>query len=268
MHRIALGLSYDGQPWRGWQSQPCRNTVQDRLESALKTFTAGPVNTICAGRTDTGVHALEQVVHLDTCAQRSTESWVRGVNALLPSSIAVQWAQAVSMDFHARFSARMRHYVYIVRAARVRSPLLHGRVGWVFRPVDLTAMQQAALILQGEHDFSAFRAAECQAASPVRHLHKLDIQQRGDFFLFQFSANAFLHHMIRNLMGTLLYVGQGRQPVQWVAEVLEQKQRSLAAPTFDAAGLYLAGVDYASEFALPGSTALTQLEHLCGQRFD
>ncbi|MCX5591983.1 tRNA pseudouridine(38-40) synthase TruA [Alcaligenes endophyticus] len=268
MHRIALGLSYDGQPWRGWQSQPCRNTVQDTLEAALTQFTAGPVSTICAGRTDTGVHALEQVVHLDTTAHRSNESWVRGLNALLPASIAVQWAQPVADDFHARFSARMRHYVYVVRGARVRSPLLHGRVGWVFRPLALAPMQEAALILQGEHDFSAFRAAQCQAASPVRHLHRLDIQQRGDFFLFQFSANAFLHHMIRNLMGTLLYVGQGRQPVQWVADVLEQKQRSLAAPTFDAAGLYLAGVNYDPVFNLPVTTTLAHLEHLCGHRFE
>ncbi len=267
MQRVALGLSYDGGPWRGWQSQPCGNTVQNKLELALKQFTAAPVATICAGRTDTGVHALSQVVHLDTPAQRSTESWVRGLNALLPHSIAVQWAQVVPEDFHARFSARMRHYIYVVRCARVRSPLLHARVGWVFRPLELAPMQRAAQALLGEHDFSAFRASECQAASPVRTLHRLDIQQHGDYFVFHFSANAFLHHMIRNLMGSLLYIGQGRQPVDWMGDILAQADRRLAAPTFDAAGLYLASVDYDPVFGLPDFSALELLEHLCGQKF-
>lgn len=267
MQRVALSVSYDGGPWRGWQSQPCGNTVQDKLESALRQFTAGPVATLCAGRTDTGVHALSQVVHLDTPAQRSTESWVRGLNALLPSSIAVQWARLVPDDFHARFSARMRHYIYVVRCARVRSPLLHGRVGWVFRPLALAPMQAAARDLLGEHDFSAFRASECQAASPVRTLHRLDIQQHGDYFIFHFSANAFLHHMIRNLMGSLLYIGQGRQPVSWMSDILRQADRRLSAPTFDAAGLYLACVDYDPQFELPQTSAQEWLEHLCGKSF-
>lgn len=251
MPRTALGLAYDGAPWQGWQTQPSRLTVQDTLESALGRFLAHPAPTICAGRTDTGVHALEQVVHIDTPVQRSAESWVRGLNALLPSSVAVQWALPVSDDFHARFSAVSRTYVYIVRQARVRSPLVHARVGWVFRPLTLEPMQQAAARLIGEHDFSAFRSSQCQAASPVRTLHSLEIVRRGDCFMFVFKANAFLHHMVRNLMGVLLYVGQGRQEAVWVDDLLRQRDRKLSAPTFSPSGLYLAGVAYPDEFGLP-----------------
>lgn len=253
MPRVALGLTYDGQPWQGWQTQPAGQTVQDTLEAALGRFLAQPTATICAGRTDTGVHALEQIVHVDAAAQRAPESWVRGLNALLPSSVAVQWAQVVSGDFHARFSAVSRTYVYIVRQARVRSPLVHGRVGWVFRPLQLEPMQQAAIRLVGEHDFSAFRSSQCQAASPVRTLHTLNIDQQGDYFVFTFKANAFLHHMVRNLMGALLYVGQGRQDPWWVDELLLQRDRCLSAPTFSPAGLYLAGVEYPARFGLPES---------------
>lgn len=267
MPRIALSVCYDGQPWLGWQRQPCGRTVQDTLETALSRFTAAPVTTICAGRTDTGVHALSQIVHLDTLAQRSPQSWVRGVNALLPESIAIQWARVVPADFHARFSARSRHYLYLLRCSAVRSPLLHAKVAWVYRPLNLHDMQLAAQFTLGEHDFSAFRASQCQAASPVRTLTRLDIQQRGEYFLFRFSANAFLHHMIRNLMGALLYIGQGRQPVSWMLELLRQKDRRLSAPTFDAAGLYLAGVDYEPHFDLPPADPLGELEQLCGQRF-
>ena len=265
--RIALGVSYDGSPWLGWQSQPGGRTVQDVLEQALSRFVAHPVSTICAGRTDTGVHALNQTVHLDTCAERSLESWVRGLNALLPPSVAVQWARIVPTDFHARFSAQGRHYVYLVRQSRVRSPLTHGKAAWVFRPLDLGLMQEGATHLLGRHDFSAFRSSECQAASPVRTLTRAHIEQQGDYFLFSFSANAFLHHMIRNLMGTLIYIGQGRQPPSWTAQLLEQADRRLAAPTFDASGLYLAGVDYPPEFGLPAAAPYQQLWELTGLRF-
>src|SRR5690606_38771322 len=199
---------------------------------------------VCAGRTDTGVHALQQVVHVDTSAQRQPESWVRGLNALLPSSVAVQWAQPVDEDFHARFSALSRTYVYIVRHARVRSPMTHGRMGWVYRPLRLEPMQQAAARLVGEHDFSAFRSSQCQAASPVRTLHALEVRQRGECFVFVFRANAFLHHMVRNLMGALLYVGQGKHGPDWVDTLLQRRDRRLSAPTFSPAGLYLAGVEY------------------------
>ncbi|NYT64959.1 tRNA pseudouridine(38-40) synthase TruA [Alcaligenaceae bacterium] len=250
MPRIALGVSYQGANWLGWQTQPGGGTVQDAVDAALCRFLDTPIKTICAGRTDTGVHALGQVIHLDTNASRRDESWVRGLNALLPDSIAIQWAQPVANHFHARFSALSRTYFYLVRSHRVRSPLLHAQVGWVHRELDLNAMQQAAQFLIGQHDFSSFRSSQCQAASPIRSLTALDIHQQGDFFLFRFQANAFLHHMIRNLMGALIYIGQGKHAPAWVSELLAQGDRRLAAPTFSPAGLYLAGVDYPSEFGL------------------
>lgn len=262
--RIALGLSYDGSGFQGWQTQPGGQTIQDALEGALTSFLDHPVQTICAGRTDTGVHALNQVVHLDTQACRKAESWVRGVNALLPETIAVQWAQPVSDDFHARFGARARDYLYILRNDRIRSPLLHARVGWVYRPLDLSLMQQAAKRMTGTHDFSCFRSSMCQAASPVRDLHSITITQHPPFFFFRFRANAFLHHMIRNIMGTLVYVGLKRQPPQWVDQLLDQRDRRLAAPTFAPDGLYLTGVEYSGHFGLPASQIGSDLYHLTG----
>lgn len=263
MPRIALGLSYDGAPWQGWQTQPGGRTVQDRLEAALASFLASPVATICAGRTDTGVHALEQVVHLDTAVERRMESWVRGLNALLPPSIRVQWACAVDDDFHARFSARARGYLYVLRSHRVASPILHGKVGWTHHALDLALMRETATLLLGEHDFSAFRSSECQAASPVRSLERLEIRQEGAFFLFHFRANAFLHHMVRNLMGALVDVGRGGHPPQWVAEVLKQRDRRRAPATFSPAGLYLARVNYPEHYALPSlSESEALLSHL------
>jgi tRNA pseudouridine38-40 synthase len=262
--RIALGLCYDGCCWHGWQTQPSRLTVQDRLEEALARFVAAPVATICAGRTDTGVHALQQVVHLDTEARRRDESWVRGLNAHLPQSIAVQWACPVSSDFHARFDARARTYFYVLRCAPVRSPILGGRVGWIHDRLDLSAMRDAAGCLQGEHDFSAFRAAECQAASPVRTLEALAIQAWGDFLVFEFRANAFLHHMVRNLMGTLVMIGRGRRSPDWAAELLRCKDRRLAAPTFMPDGLYLAHVAYPAAPQLPLLTARAAMQHHLG----
>lgn len=252
MQRMALGLAYDGSAWQGWQTQPDGRTVQDILEASLRQFTATQsVPTICAGRTDTGVHALAQVVHINTEAQRRAESWVRGLNAILPGSVAVQWAQPVVDEFHARFSALSRTYVYVVRNNRVRSPLLDRRVGWVYHALELAPMREAAARLVGEHDFSCFRSSQCQAASPVRTVHGLDILQHGEYFVFIFKANAFLHHMVRNLMGALLYIGQGRQEPAWMDALLEQRDRRLAAPTFAPDGLYLAGVEYPAEFGLP-----------------
>ena len=257
MSRTALGVSYDGACWQGWQTQPHGCTVQDTLELALSRFLAQPTKTICAGRTDTGVHGLGQVVHLDAVAQRRQESWVRGLNALLPASISVQWACAVPDSFHARFSALSRTYVYVVRNARVRSPIVHARVGWVHQALDLQRMQEAAQHVLGQHDFSCFRSSQCQAASPVRTLHELSIERRGEIFVFTLRANAFLHHMVRNLMGALLYIGQGRQPPDWMGELLAQRDRRLAAPTFSPDGLYLAQVEYPAEFGLPSSTLQT-----------
>ena len=253
--RIALGIAYDGAPWRGWQTQPGGQTVQDKLEKALSSFLDEPVSTICAGRTDTGVHALEQVVHLDTDKQRRMESWVRGVNAFLPPSIRVQWAKPVSSEFHARYSAVARTYIYLLRSHRVASPMLHAKVGWTHQALSLEGMQAAAELLLGQHDFSAFRSSECQAASPVRRLERLHIQQSGEFFVFTFIANAFLHHMVRNLMGALVYVGLGKHRPEWVGELLQQCDRRLSPPTFSAAGLYLARAHYPAHFDLPSLSA-------------
>ncbi|AZY49562.1 tRNA pseudouridine(38-40) synthase TruA [Bordetella avium] len=253
MTRIALGLSYDGSSWQGWQTQPHGQTVQDTLEAALGQFsgTGAPLDTLCAGRTDTGVHAAMQVVHVDTHLNRRAESWVRGVNAFLPSSISIHWAKEVGEDFHARFSARSRTYVYLLWRGRVRPALWAHRAGWCFQPLDVTAMRQAAQALLGEHDFSSFRSSQCQARHPVRHLTRLDIAERGSFLVFTLQANAFLHHMVRNIMGALLQIGQGRESVDWMASLLRARDRRLGAPTFSPDGLYLSAIDYPTLFELP-----------------
>lgn len=252
MVRVALGVEYDGAGFAGWQSQPQGNTVQDALEEALAAIAASPVRVICAGRTDTGVHALGQVVHFDTAALRPDTAWVRGVNAHLPPQVAVTWAKVVGDEFHARFSARSRAYRYVLLNRPVRPALLNGRVGWFHAPLDILAMREAAACLIGEHDFSAFRAAECQAKSPVKHLYRADIAAQSDCIVLDFHANAFLHHMIRNLVGSLVYVGKGRHPSAWLREVLLGRERQRAAPTFAAAGLYFAGAEYDPVWQLPG----------------
>lgn len=250
LKRIALGIAYHGLGFNGWQTQADGNTVQDHVEHALAQFANEALGTICAGRTDTGVHALTQVVHIDTYAVRRQESWVRGLNALLPDTIRVRWAQEVSSDFHARFSAKSRTYVYILRNERVLAPSWLGRAGWDFRPLDIPAMQAAAQHLIGQHDFSAFRSSICQAASPIRTLEQLTIQQHGVFIVFTLKANAFLHHMVRNIIGSLVYVGKGRYPAEWMGQVLEAKNRCYAAPTFMSDGLYLVDVDYPESYGL------------------
>jgi tRNA pseudouridine38-40 synthase len=256
--RIALGVQYDGTGWNGWQTQPSKNTVQDCLEGAIFEFTQQPHVTVCAGRTDAGVHAAGQVVHLDTTIDRPEWSWVRGLNALLPATVAVQWAQIVPDDFHARFSARSREYVYRIFLSPIRSPLYDQFAAWVFRPLDISLMQDAARQLLGTHDFSAFRSSECQAVSPVRTLMALDIHQmpctdlhdgQATIVECRFKANAFLHHMVRNLMGALVEVGRGTRPVSWLTQVLASGDRTLSAPTFAAKGLCLAKVEY--DFNLP-----------------
>ncbi len=255
MKRIALGIEYDGTSWHGWQTQLDGATVQDRLEAALRNFAQIPVHTHCAGRTDTGVHALEQVIHFDTELERDSFSWMRGTNAFLPPSIAVRWAHAVPTDseheFHARFSARARTYHYVLYNHPVRSPLWSGRAGWVFRPLNVELMKQAAGYLLGTHDFSAFRSAQCQAKSPIKTMHQLRIERKDALIVVTLKANAFLHHMVRNIVGSLIVAGSGSQPPEWLAEVLKQKNRSLAAPTFMSDGLYLARIDYDEKWGLP-----------------
>ncbi|WP_026329897.1 MULTISPECIES: tRNA pseudouridine(38-40) synthase TruA [Caldimonas] len=253
--RIALGVSYRGTAYLGWQSQPNGRTVQDQLERALSRFADHPVRVVCAGRTDAGVHGLNQVVHFDTERQREPFSWVRGTNTFLPEDIAVQWCRPVPPDFHARNSARSRRYVYVLRESPVRPALELGLVGWVFRPLDESAMRRAADHLVGRHDFSAFRSSECQARSPVKHLIDISIVRRGAYWRFEFEADAFLHHMVRNLMGCLIAVGCGGRDPEWVARVLAGRDRTLAAPTFAPDGLYFLGPRYDAHLGLPLHTA-------------
>ena len=257
--RVALGVSYNGGAYEGWQSQLSGLTVQDKLEAALGKFTQSKVSTLCAGRTDSGVHGLMQVVHFDTDVERETNSWVRGTNAYLPKDIAVQWAQIMPREFHCRASATARRYAYVVLESAVRPSVEVGRVGWVYRGLDVHAMQQAALYLLGEHDFSSFRAAACQALSPIKTIQRIDISCRGEpmqrYWRFEFEANAFLHHMIRNIMGCLLMVGDGRQPPEWILDVLAKRNRDAAAPTFSPDGLYFLGPVYPDSWGLPKQTA-------------
>ena len=250
--RIALGIEYDGSRFLGWQTQPGGGTVQDSLESALTAIACAPVSVTCAGRTDRGVHARGQVVHFDTEVARPDSAWVRGVNALLPESVAVLWSARVAPDFHARYSALSRSYRYLLINRPVRPALEARTAGWVHASLDVDAMRAAALDLIGEHDFSAFRSSECQAKSPVRTLYSLEIQRLNcDRIIFTLRANAFLHHMVRNILGALIHVGKGKRPPAWAAQVLASRDRSRGAPTFAADGLCLERVEYAPRWALP-----------------
>lgn len=257
--RIALGLEYDGSRFCGWQSQPSGCGVQDALERALSEIAGETVRVVTAGRTDTGVHALHQVVHFDTAAVRPDSAWVRGVNALLPENVAVLWAQPVNEEFHARFSAVSRRYVYMLHNHPVRPALLTGKVGWFHQPLDVDAMRQGAQHLLGEHDFTAFRAAQCQAKSALKQMQRIEISRRGDIVLFDLTANAFLHHMVRNLVGSLVYVGKGKHPPGWMAELLTNLDRTLAAPTFAPDGLYLASIGYDPKWNIPTQARLPDL---------
>lgn len=249
--RIAIGVSYDGSRFDGWQSQPSKNTVQDRLESALSAVAAEPVRVSAAGRTDAGVLAMAQVVHFDSVAHREDSAWVRGANANLPPEIAVQWAVPIDEAFHARFSAVARSYRYVLYNHPVRNALMSRHVGWYHRPLDLDAMCEATRLIVGEHDFSAFRSSECQARTPVRHMKAASARAFGPFVVFDFTANAFLHHMVRNIVGSLVYVGKGKHSPEWISGLLLARERRLAAPTFSPAGLYLADVGYPAQWLLP-----------------
>ncbi len=253
--RIALGLEYDGRAFCGWQTQPAACAIQDAVERALADVHAGPVSTVVAGRTDAGVHALAQVLHFDAERVRPLSAWVRGVNARLPDSVAVLWAREVDPGFHARYCARERAYRYWLLNRPVRPAALAGKVGWVHAPLDVAAMREGAAHLLGVQDFSAFRAAECQAKSPIRDLRQVEIRAQGDLVGFEFRANAFLHHQVRNMVGALVWVGLGRRAPDWIAELLAGRDRRRAAQTFAAAGLYLVDVRYDCEWGLPGFDA-------------
>ena len=249
--RIAIGIAYRGTGLDGWQSQPSGNTVQDHLARALSEIAGERIEVTGAGRTDAGVHACAQVAHFETGAARPDSAWVRGANSLLPGSIAIQWAMTVAEDFHARYSAASRSYRYVLFNHPVRPALLAGLVGWFHLPLDLERMQRAAQGLLGERDFSSFRSSECQARSPVRIIECAEIGVSGPYILLDFTANAFLHHMVRNIVGSLVYVGKGEHPEQWLSELIAARDRRLAAPTFAAEGLYLSQVRYEARWNLP-----------------
>ena len=251
--RIALGIEYDGSRFLGWQTQPGGQTVQDALQEALGGIAGSAVTLTCAGRTDRGVHAREQVAHFDTDADRPPSAWVRGTNALLPAAVAVIWSRRVDAEFHARYAALSRSYRYVLLNRAVRPALAARHAGWFHQPLDVDAMREAATHLVGTHDFSAFRSIECQARTPVRALHSLQIEKSGDRIDFVLRANAFLQHMVRNIVGTLVYVGKGRQPPHWTSELLGGRERSRAAPTFAAEGLYLERVEYPPRWELPAA---------------
>ena len=249
--RIALGIEYDGRPYCGWQYQDHSPSVQATLEQALSSVAAQPIRVICAGRTDTGVHAAEQIVHFDTDVVRDEKAWIRGTNVNLPKSISVLWARNVSDTFHARFSAVRRRYRYVIFNRDIRPAFLAGRVAFEYRPLNEARMQEAAQYLLGEHDFNAYRAAACQAKSPIRTVYRLDIAREDELLLIDIEANAFLHHMVRNIAGVLMTIGAGERAPQWAKQVLQGRDRSLGGVTGPPDGLYLTEVVYPEEFGLP-----------------
>jgi tRNA pseudouridine38-40 synthase len=229
--------------------------VQDKVEAALSQLAQEGITVVAAGRTDAGVHARGQVVHFDSRAERPLTAWIRGVNRYLPETIRVLWVQPVGDDFHARFSAISRSYRYVLYNHPIRPALFAGRAGWFYQPLDVADMASAAQSLLGEHDFTSFRAAECQAKSPVRVIQQANISRQGHYVIFDLTANAFLHHMVRNIVGCLVYIGAGRQPVTWLSQLITSRDRTSAAPTFAPDGLYLTGVCYDARFGLPEISA-------------
>ncbi|HFD79903.1 MAG TPA: tRNA pseudouridine(38-40) synthase TruA [Gammaproteobacteria bacterium] len=248
--RIACGVEYDGSEFSGWQRQRHARSVQAEVEAALARVADHPLEVACAGRTDAGVHATWQVIHFDSAAGRSERSWVLGANANLPRDVRLLWAKPVEEDFHARFSARARSYRYVILNSEVPSALLRQRVTWTHRPLDEGRMREGARHLLGEHDFSSFRATACQAHSPVREVSRLDLQRSGACLYLDIEANAFLHHMVRNIAGVLMAVGCGDRDPGWVRELLEQRDRARGGVTAPARGLYLTGVRYPRRYAI------------------
>lgn len=259
--RIALRVEYDGRAFNGWQAQTKLDvpTVQETLECALSAIANCPIQTWCAGRTDTGVHASGQIIHFVDPVGRSLKSWVLGVNSKLPDSVAIHWAGSVSSDFHARFSATSRRYQYIIANAPTRSAQLAGLVTWYRRPLNAEKMHQCAQLLVGEHDFSAFRAASCQSSTPWRHLSKISVNRQNDFVIIDLEANAFLHHMVRNIVGSLMLVGAGLKTEAWFEQVFHGKDRTKSGDTASSAGLYLVSVGYPEECGIPAGPGAATL---------
>ncbi len=242
--RFACAVEYDGSGFSGWQRQDHARSVQADIEAALSRVADHPVQTACAGRTDAGVHATWQVVHFDSHAERSERSWVLGVNSNLPGDVRLLSIKPVADEFHARFSAQARRYRYVILSRPVASALLRQRVTWTHQSLDEARVSAAAAYLLGEHDFSSFRAVACQAKSPVRTVYRLDVTRSGDYLYLDVEANAFLHHMVRNIAGVLMAVGRGERDPDWVGDVLDKRDRSQGGVTAPAAGLYLVGVRY------------------------
>lgn len=249
--RMAALLEYDGSAYAGWQSQAHAKSLQETVEAALAFVAGAPVAAVCAGRTDAGVHALGQVIHFDTAARRTPRAWVLGANTRLPPDISLQWAGEVATDFHARHTALRRIYRYHILNRSARSALAHLRAAWIHRPLDVDAMRAAAQALLGEHDFSAFRSVECQSKSRMRRVEHISVAEDGDCLCIEISANAYLHHMVRNIVGTLLEVQSGNDPRCAMKRILESRDRRLAGATAPAAGLYLWRVEYPPAHAIP-----------------
>lgn len=246
--RIALGIEYNGSQFCGWQRQTHASSVQQTVEEAISKVANTPIRIYAAGRTDAGVHATEQVVHFDSSTERDIKAWVMGVNTHLPNSISILWARSADQGFHARRSAQARRYRYVILNRATRPALLNQRVTWVFRPLDRAVMQQAAGYLQGTHDFSSYRASSCQAKSPIRTVHEINIRQQGEFIYIDVHADGFLHHMVRNIVGVLITIGKGEQPASWSQTVLEHCDRVLGGVTAQASGLYLVKVQYDDKY--------------------
>ncbi len=252
MHRIALGVEYNGAPFSGFQKQAATaNTVQSLLEAAISKVADECVGLVCAGRTDAGVHASGQVIHFDTLARRPQDAWVKGVNASLPDDVRVHWCRPVSAAFHSRFCATARIYRYIILSGKTRPGLMHKLLTWTAYPLAVDKMREAGASLVGEHDFSSFRSSQCQARSAVRSVHSLQFCRRGPFIIMEIKANAFLHHMVRNIVGTMIDIGRGAKPVQWMMELLHLRDRTQASATARPWGLYLVKVEYDGQFNLP-----------------
>ena len=250
--RIVFSVEYDGSNFCGWQHQPSECSLQDVIQNAIKKFSGQPIKIIGSSRTDSGVHATWQIFHFDTDLQREMNSWVRGVNTFLPSTIKVLGAFKVDEDFHARFSAMKRQYNYILYSSKVSPCLFFNKVGWTWLEIDENKLKEAIKIFIGQHDFSSFRSSECQSKSPVREMFEVNVDKISEsYYIFKFVANSFLHHMIRNIIGSLIYVASGKQTLNWLIEVKNSKNRALAAPTFSPSGLYLSGVHYDAKWKIP-----------------
>ncbi len=254
--RIAINLSYEGHNYSGWQRQLSQPSVQGYVETALSKVADHKVEITCAGRTDAGVHATDQVVHFDTDSERELHNWVMGANANLPDDIAVSWAAAVKEDFHARFAATARRYWYVIYNRATRPGMLHKHTTWWHRQLNVQQMQAAGQHFLGEQDFSSFRSAECQSKTAKRNVYYLTVKRLGELVIIDICANAFLHHMVRNIAGVLLAIGEGKQPTDWAKQVLQARDREFAGITAPANGLYLVGVDYPKTFKLPKRTAI------------